>query len=337
MNKGARAGRHPRRRRATCCALPPVRVSAAAGRARRAARAGARVSRAATKTSTAGHRQARRRGGAWRQRRELRRDRAAAHGAARGAVPGTGAPAGPRDLGHPAGRQEAQRADGAAGPVPRARDRQDLPGAGRGRLAGQQEGARRAAAQVPADGRDGERRVQRGGQGPSGRACAPSRWSRCWRASRCRRALPISLLAVTIKTGRTHQIRVHLASRGPSDRRRRQVRRLRAQPRAAEGRASSACSCMRGACSSPIRASGERIALQADLPPELRAACCADAPASPTIVPSMTDIRPPPFRPDRLRLGRHPVRLHAAHRALHPGRGGRRRRRHADRRAMPPG
>ena len=60
-------------------------------------------------------------------------------------VPGTGAPAGPRDLRHPAGGQEAQRAGGAAGPVPRTRDRQDLSGAGRRRLARQQEGARRAA------------------------------------------------------------------------------------------------------------------------------------------------------------------------------------------------
>ena len=38
-----------------------------------------------------------------------------------------------------------------------------------------------------------------------------------------------TLLDVTIKTGRTHQIRVHLDARRPRDRRRREVRRLRAQ------------------------------------------------------------------------------------------------------------
>ena len=42
-------------------------------------------------------------------------------------------------------------------------------------------------------------------------ACARSPWSR-WRAAPGRRAS--RLLEVTIKTGRTHQIRVHLASQG---------------------------------------------------------------------------------------------------------------------------
>src|SRR5690606_41213189 len=60
----------------------------------------------------------------------FRRDRAVAPGAAAGALPGTGAPARPRDLGHPAAGEEALGADGAAGPVPPARDGQDLRCAG---------------------------------------------------------------------------------------------------------------------------------------------------------------------------------------------------------------
>ena len=150
VNKGRAAGRHPggsRRRDAPAAGAPAeARGRAQAG----AARAGARIPGPVRRRAPAGHRQAGRRGGARRQRRQLRRDRAVAPGAAAGALPGTGAPARPRNLRHPAGGQEAQRPDGAAGPVSRARDRQDLPGAGRRRLAGQQEGDRRAAAQVPA-------------------------------------------------------------------------------------------------------------------------------------------------------------------------------------------
>ena len=48
---------------------------------------------------------------------------------------------------------------------------------------------------------------------------------------------PLALLEAELKTGRTHQIRVHLAHIGHRARRRRQVRRLRVEPGACEGRA----------------------------------------------------------------------------------------------------
>ncbi|TSD56137.1 RluA family pseudouridine synthase [Variovorax sp. KBS0712] len=83
-------------------------------------------------------------------------------------------------------------------------------------------------------------------------------------------AAPLSLLAVTIKTGRTHQIRVHLASAGhpiagddkygESDRQR-ALRKL--------GLKRMFLHAWRLQFNHP--ASGERIALQAGLPPELHA------------------------------------------------------------------
>ncbi len=82
--------------------------------------------------------------------------------------------------------------------------------------------------------------------------------------------LPLSLLAVTIKTGRTHQIRVHLASAGHAiagDDKYGDFDRNRALQKC--GLKRMFLHAWRLQFTHP--ASGERVALQADLPPELRA------------------------------------------------------------------
>lgn len=83
-------------------------------------------------------------------------------------------------------------------------------------------------------------------------------------------AAPLSLLAVTIKTGRTHQIRVHLASAGHAiagDDKYGESGRQRALQKL--GLKRMFLHAWRLQFNHP--ASGERLALQADLPPELRA------------------------------------------------------------------
>jgi 23S rRNA pseudouridine955/2504/2580 synthase len=135
------------------------------------------------------------------------RHRATAPGPAAGAVPGTRAPARQGDLGRAAAGQEAQRADGAAGPV-RARDtgkvyRRWSSAPGRDSLkvidlaAAQDAGRRRRAPCA--------RRVARPRRRPALDHAGPV-------VRALRRGL--TLLDVTIKTGRTHQIRVHLAHSG---------------------------------------------------------------------------------------------------------------------------
>ena len=130
-----------------------------------------------------------------------------------------------------------------------------------------------------------------------------------------RRLGAFTLLEVTIKTGRTHQIRVHLASQGhpiAGDDKYGDFELNKALQR--QGLKRMFLHAWRLQFDHP--ASGERIALEAPLPPDLQTVRRRHA--QPTAAP---------VRPDRLRLGRHAVRLHADHRALHPARGGRRRRR----------
>lgn len=83
-------------------------------------------------------------------------------------------------------------------------------------------------------------------------------------------AAPLSLLAVTIKTGRTHQIRVHLASAGhpiAGDDKYGESERQRALQKL--GLRRMFLHAWRLQFNHP--ASGDRVALQADLPPELHA------------------------------------------------------------------
>ena len=114
--------------------------------------------------------------------------------------------------------------------------------------------------------------MQRGGQGRPGRhALDHAGQGRESPAARCRRKRSrLRLLEVTIKTGRTHQIRVHLASAGHPIAGDDKYGDFELQQGLARSRASSACSCMRGGYSSIIPATGERVALQAALPPELQ-------------------------------------------------------------------
>jgi 23S rRNA pseudouridine955/2504/2580 synthase len=81
-----------------------------------------------------------------------------------------------------------------------------------GQLAGQQEGHRLPAAQIPAA--DGERRVRvTTADDPDAMRAHPGQGAQPARAAPAGPA-GHELLEVTIKTGRTHQIRVHLASQG---------------------------------------------------------------------------------------------------------------------------
>ena len=211
---------------------------------------------------------------------ELRRDRAAAPGAAaRRKLPRAGAPARPRNLRPAAGRQEALRADGAAGPVPRAA----RPARPTLALVAGAWPASKKVIDVPLHkylDAAGERRVQRASPRtmPDGmRSITPGA---AWRAP----TPPSALLDVTSRpAARTRSACTRVA--GASDRGRRQVRRLRAQQGArSKARASSACSCTPGGCVQPSRDRRARRArgaaaarncadcsCSADMPPARRA------------------------------------------------------------------
>ena len=220
MNKG-RASADTKLAGGDVVRVPPVRMAAPAAAGR--GRAAARVPDPVRGRAPDRHRQAVRHRRARRLGRQLRRHRAAAPRAARAEVPRAGAPARPRDLRHPAARQEAQRAGGAAGAVPRrARPARPTP--------------RWSSARWPAklkvidvalhktEDAGGERRVRAGRRRPRRRPALDL-------AGAHRAAVRRHHAA-----GRHDQDRPHApdprppAARGPRDRRRRQVRRLRAQP-----------------------------------------------------------------------------------------------------------
>ena len=163
--------------------IPPIRVASGPGEARSAC---ARISDPLRGRRAAGGEQTGRCGGAWRQRSQLRRDRADAQRAPAGQVPRTGAPAGPRDLRRAAAGEEAFRADRDARDHARGQQRQALSRAGAGAMEERQAARQAAAAQVRhaarREARDGARR--RAGLAYHLRAAERAgRISPCWKHS----------------------------------------------------------------------------------------------------------------------------------------------------------
>ena len=202
---------------------------------------------------------------------------------------------------------------GPVPPAPRHGDRQALRCAGRRRLAGEQEGHRRGPAQDAR--RQGERHVR------------PVRGRPCRRPALDHAGQGGAQVRRLHAARRDPEDRPHApdprapGQRGPSDRRRPEVRRLRAEPRRwrAASTASRACSCTPGNWHSTTR-------------PAASASAGAPLPARVRDTARRTYEHCAPLRPHRLRLGRHPVRFDRADRALHPGRLPRPRRGRAQRR-----
>ena len=127
-----------------------------------------------------------------------------------------------------------------------------------------------------------------------------------------------SLLDVTLKTGRTHQIRVHLADAGHV---------IVGDPKYGDFALNKGLA--RGTVLPGTRF--ERMFLHARRlsfvhPASGRAAGARSAaagglrPAAAGAAAGRSAAHEPSLRPDRVRLGRHPVRFDPAHRPLHPGR-----------------
>ena len=158
------------------------------------------------RTSARGRRQAGRRGRARRQRRELRRDRAAAPSAARARFLELDAPAGqgrpracswwPRSARRCSCCRNSSAAARRARPTPRSSPAPGRPRAGDRPGPAQDAGRRRRAP------RSRRRRRHADGRRSISLVSVAAAWP------------DFTLLDVTIKTGRTHQIRVHLAHEG---------------------------------------------------------------------------------------------------------------------------
>ena len=204
-----------------------------------------------------------------------------------------------------------------------ARDRQDLRGAGARRMAGNAK-----VIDVPLHkylGADGERRVRVGRRRPSGRPCARSRW--------CAWLQRFDALHAARRDASRPAARTRSACTWPRQ----------GMPIAGDDKYGDF------ACNKAL-ARGDALAGAQAHVPACAAACrsttrpAASASTLAAPLPDCDTAQPPagharmtaPLRPDRLRLGRHAVRLHRADRALHPGRLSRRRRGRAQRRATRP-